>query len=489
MNITGRVFLAIIVFTCLFHHRSVSQKVITLDRALDIAETNSPQMQQSRINLERSKEALHAQNAALKTKFSLSLIPVDYQKRRQFNDFYSTWNTNESLETSGQFIVSQPIKWTDGNLRLINNMSWLKSNSEFQGNEDLKSFYNNLYLNFNQPVFTYNRTKMQLQRLELDYENTQLNYNIARLNLEKNVTNYFYNVFSEQKRLDIAKEELNNQEESYKIIKNKVEAGLSAQEELYQAELNLASSQASLQNQQVALENAKDQFKQLLGMDIFEEIVVLADVSHDTVDINLRQAIDHALDNRMELRQRNIEIENSLFDLVQQEATNEFKGNVSLSLGVFGDNEEFPKIYDEPTTNPQVSVSLDIPIWDWGERESRIKVGQAGVKSSELSLENQRTDIVISIRQIYRSILNYQKQIEIEEKNVKNAQLTYEINLERYKNGDLTSMDLERFQNQLSQKKIAYTQALINYKLEVLNLKIQSLWDFENNEPILKTNE
>ena len=68
---------------------------------------------------------------------------------------------------------------------------------------------------------------------------------------------------------------------------------------------------------------------------------------------------------------------------------------------------------------------------------------------------------------------------------MRNAELTYDINLERYRNGDLTSIDLERFQNQLSEKKMNKANALINYKLELLNLKIQSLWDFENNRSFI----
>ncbi len=45
-------------------------------------------------------------------------------------------------------------------------------------------------------------------------------------------------------------------------------------------------------------------------------------------------------------------------------------------------------------------------------------------------------------------------------------------------------MDLNIFQNQLSEKQLAYTNALISYKLELLNLKIQTLYDFEKKEPV-----
>jgi outer membrane protein TolC len=96
-------------------------------------------------------------------------------------------------------------------------------------------------------------------------------------------------------------------------------------------------------------------------------------------------------------------------------------------------------------------------------------------------MQVQRTEVELGIRQTFRNLQNLSMQIEIARQNEKNAQLTYEINLERYKNGDLTGMDLSLFQNQLSEKKMNMANSLINYKLELLNMKIQSLWDFENN--------
>jgi len=43
------------------------QQALTLEQALSIAESNSPAMKKTRLNLIRSQENLHAQNAALKS--------------------------------------------------------------------------------------------------------------------------------------------------------------------------------------------------------------------------------------------------------------------------------------------------------------------------------------------------------------------------------------------------------------------------------------
>jgi len=477
--------LTFFILLCLLPGGSLlSQQLLTLDKSMEIARQNSPDIQSSLFSLERSQESLNAQKAALKSQFALSLTPVDYSRSHTFDDFSSTWYTNESIGASGTFTVSQPILPTDGTISLVNRFGWEKNNNDFSGKED-KAFVNNLYLNITQPLFTYNRLKLQLKELELDLENSNLSYAMQKLNLEKQVTQFFYNVYMAQMSLSISEEELKNTEKSFEITKNKVDAGLAAKEELYQAELNFATAKSEVQNQRVTLENYKDQFKQYIGMNITEEIGVLADVQAEPVIVDLNKAIDYGLKSRMEIRQREISIENSQFSLIETKGLNEFKGDMKLSIGIIGEDEKLNNMYDNPTSNPAVSVAFNVPLFDWGEKKSRIKAQEAVIKQQELNFDQQKVQIIVDIRQVYRSLQNLQNQIEIARQNEKNAQLTYEINLERYANGDLTGMDLNLYQTQLSEKKMAYAQSLIDYKIELLNLKIQTLYDFEANVGIV----
>jgi outer membrane protein TolC len=320
--------------------------------------------------------------------------------------------------------------------------------------------------------------------LQLALENSKLSYAIQLLSLEKGVTQAFYMVYQQQKSLEIANQAYQNMQKSYEVSKNKVDAGISAREEMFQAELNLATTRSDYENKQVSLENAKDDFKLLIGMSLFDDLIVLPNIAVDTLPIDISFAIDHGLANRMELRQRKINIELSEFDLVQTKALNEFKGSLGLSVGLFGDNEKFGNVYASPTDNETVSLSLIIPLWDWGEKKSRIKATEATIETNKITLEEEQNDIILGIRKVYRNLINLQNQIEIARQNVTNAQLTYDLNLEKYKNGDLTGMDLNIYQNQLSEKKLTFTNSLISYKLELLNLKIQTLYDFEKRQPV-----
>jgi outer membrane protein len=480
---TGRI--GLVVLLLLANLLSLSaQKGLTLEEALNVAQTNSPSMKRTRLSLVRSQENLNAQNAALKSNFSLSVNPFEYSHNRSFNDLVSKWNTTNTTESYGLFTVTQPIVFTDAKISLINKFGYKDSYSEYS-NSTSKGFNNNLSLNLSQPLFTYNRTKMQLKELQLALENAQLNYAIQLLSLEKSVATSFYSVYQSQQSMEIAKQAYENMQKSYEVSKNKVDAGLSAREEIFQAELNLASSKSDFENSTVTLENTKDEFKIMIGMSLYDDFVVLPNIKVDTVQVDIAFAIDKGLQYRMELRQQQINIETSEFDLIQTKALNEFKGNLDLSVGLFGDNENLANIYKNATDNEGVSLSLTIPLWDWGEKKSRIKASEATIASSKISLEEEQNNIILDIRKTYRSLLNLQNQIGIARQNVTNAQLTYDLNLEKYKNGDLTGMDLNIYQNQLSQKQLSFTNSLISYKLELLNLKIQTLYDFETKQPVV----
>ena len=204
--LAGITKILLITIILLFNQESLSgQKGLTLEEAMTIAENNSPSMKRTKLSLVRSEENLNAQKASLKSNFSLSISPIGYNQTREFNDLISQWNSRRTTESYGLFTVSQPILLTDARVSLTNRFGYKDSYSEYT-NTTTKGFSNNLSLNFDQPLFTYNRTKLQLEELELALENAQLNYAIQLLSLERSVTQAFYYVYQQQQSLDISKQ-------------------------------------------------------------------------------------------------------------------------------------------------------------------------------------------------------------------------------------------------------------------------------------------
>ena len=366
-----------------------AQEVLTLEKALNTAFEHSPSLIQSKLSLEQRQLNLKAQDASLKSQFSLDVTPFRYTRNNQYDNFNSKWYANETKMSSASFGITQPIKWTDGTISLYNDFSWQDASNRTSGGNNT-SFNHNLSLRISQPLFTYNRTKMQLKELEYALENAKISYALQQLSIEKNVTSQFYDVYQKQKDLNISRDEYNNQKQNYDIIKNKVEAGLLAKEELYQAEVNLANSESTVYSKEISFENAKDNFKLLLGMSLDEDIAILFDNNIPTVDVNINDAVKYALDQRMEIRQKQITLEQDVFSIIRTKAESEFKGDLSVRVGMDALAGKVKNMYDKPTDNEEVGVTLTIPIFDWGAKKAKVKSSQLAMESDEISLEEQK---------------------------------------------------------------------------------------------------
>lgn len=486
MRYKGFLFVLLITVLCVNEVEAQKERHLTINDALQIASISSPRLRISYLNLQKYEQNVIAQKASMKSQFSFNFNPVNYSKDRRFDNRLSQWYTNESFSTSGVFKMEQPLSFSDGTISLINNFSWLNNQSDVGSmSNSNQSFKNNLYLELNQPLFTYNRRKMKSKGIKNDYENALISYALQKLNTEKNISTQFYSVYMAQQNLEISKNEFENAQKSYEIIRDKVESDLSAKEELFQAEINRSSAESELEQKRVSLQNILDVFKKTLGLSLDEKIVVDEVIDIKKVSIDLEKAIDNGLHTRLELRQREITTQDLKFQLVRTKALNEFKGSLSLSVGMTGNDENFDRLYHTPTTSPAVALTYSIPIFDWGENKARVKAQLKSMEVNEINAKEEIIDVELDIRKTYRNLMNLERQIDIAKKNVENSKHTYDLNLIKYREGDLSGMDINQFQNQLSNKRIQYSSTLINYHLELLNLKILSLFDFEKNKQVV----
>ncbi|MCY3737620.1 MAG: TolC family protein [Gemmatimonadaceae bacterium] len=460
-------------------------EVLQLEDALRIAGDRSPTLAEARRSLEISRRELEAQRAALRSRFGLTVTPFEHSRDRTFNPLVSAYNTQEQSHAGARFSIRQSIEPTDGTLSLVQAFDWRDASSSFAGAGSRRTYSNALFLRYSQPLFTHNRTRLELRRLELGLENSHLQFVMQELQIESQVTRRFLDLYYQQRNLAIAVEELSNAGESLEIVRAKVEAGITAREELLQAGLTRANSRAAVENARLQSEEGLDEFRILLGLPLEMELRVEADVRKRLVEVDAKLAERHGLANRVEIRQRQIEVQNALDDLTRAGEQNEFKGSLDLSYGLTGTDPALAGLYDSPTRNQEVGIRFEVPIFDWGEREHRLAAARERVEARRLSAAEEERRILKEIRQACRALGNQAAQIEIAEKSVESARQTYRLNLERYRNGDLPSKDIAFYQNQLSREQLSEVRALIDYQLALLDLKVRALWDFAAGEPVI----
>jgi outer membrane protein TolC len=118
-----------------------------------------------------------------------------------------------------------------------------------------------------------------------------------------------------------------------------------------------------------------------------------------------------------------------------------------------------------------LTVSLNLPVWDWGSRSSKVR--QAILKREQATVElsaAQRT-LVRNLQGFYQEAQTAREQVDSLRRSVDLAAESLRLNGLRYQAGEATILELVDAQTTLIQARNAYDDGLVRYRLAISNLQ------------------
>ena len=463
---------------------------LTLEKSIEIAKEKSYDILMLKEDLKMAEYNLQAATRRLKTHIDLSLtIPQYIETVRQWEDstgvsFYPV----QQLGVSGGLTINQPLL-TDGNIFIETGASVLDDYRT-----DLRTNNLNTRIGFRQPLdafYGYNNIKSTLKRAELAYEQSSKSLKREELSLVYDVSSSFYNLLSLQKRTDIASLDLERQTEAYDISKNKYEAGLIREVDALQMEVDLAEAQNSYDIAVLNQVSAINSFKEILGISLQDSVVLDTELVYTIVVVDPDFAVKKALENRLEIREREIQIELQKLNVKQQKAEGMIKSSINAHyerIGVGRQNrrlgywDSFNPVYNDLLDRPAsfgVGFTISIPILDWGENRSRVKASQSRLKQNILQKESEERRIETEVRNLVTSLNTDMKRLQLLEKNVAVAEKSFEITRQRFSDGDIDSQALALERNRLNNAYTNHLNAYIKYQLSLADLLRKTFHDFQ----------
>jgi outer membrane protein TolC len=482
-----------------------SKRILTYDEAIRIALGKSYTVKSYLENKIAMEQYFNYYKAQFKPRLDFSVFTPSWNEnviQVQRADGLPVYNSFGSMQFGGnlQFTYILP---TGGNFALTSlmyrdNLATTLAQQDFI---ELKTnqAYTSLSLSFNQPIFTTNTLRQNLDEAKYRYEKSENYFTRAQMDIIYDVTHAFFSLYRATREVEIAQEKLKNSEESLRISKLKSETGRIPQGDVLIAEVEMAQNQANLLESQGRLEKEEDNLKQLIGLGLEEDIQIITDLQYETFSIDLMKAIQEALNNRLELDEAGLDIELQEIQLDRAKRIREFKGNISAYYDITGVStlgtgstldlfqSSFDNFVDRPP-NRGITLTLSYPLFDWGRGSARVQQERANLRSRKLDLDNLRITITRQVRDVVRSVKEAHKRLEIHETNQEVAQQSYAISRMRFENGDITSQELAMEQERLATSQLNYLNAFITYQLAVADLKRKTLWDFQNNRSYLKDN-
>lgn len=475
-----------------------AQKVYNLDleSSIALAREKSKTMLKLKESLSGVGYDLKAATSRFKTHVDLDLVTPRYSKTvRQIEDSLGVhlYQVRQNV-MNGYLTINQPL-WTDGTLYIrsgvenIEDYYYGKRTSQLSSvigfSQPIEAFfgYNNIALGYKQAKLNYDRSFKQLKRAELD--------------LVYNISGAFFTLLSYHERLNIAKLTLQRQKEAYEIAQSKYKAGLIREVEALQMEVDLGDALNSHDIANVNFLSQTNVFKEELGIDLKDSVIIKTDLDYKTVDVNAEKAVRMALDNRLELKEDEINIELNNMEIKRRKAEGRINGDILVNYEFRGVNQDPSSIplktsldntwndFQRRPNNMGVGLTINIPIIDWGENRARVRSAEAKLNENLIQLSGDKITIERDVRTTVNRLQSNLRRLQLLEKTVVIAEKSFEISRQRYSNGDIDSQAMALERERLNTAYITRLDAFINYKLFLADIMRKTFYDFEKNVSLL----
>jgi outer membrane protein TolC len=254
--------------------------LLDLAKSIELAQSKSYEMRRLKQSLQIAEYNLKSATSRFKTHVDLNVTAPSYTETiRQYEDstgisFYPV----QQMNYKGNVEINQPLP-TDGRIYVTSTVS------DFDDyNTEKRSMSLNTRLGLTQPIdalYGYNSIKASYKQAELAYERSQKELKRAELDLIYEVSSAFYNLLSVQKGEEIARLNLERQQEACDIAKNKFESGLIREVDALQMEVDLAEAINNYDMSLIDRNETMNRFKEVLGIEFGDSVVLNTNLTYN----------------------------------------------------------------------------------------------------------------------------------------------------------------------------------------------------------------
>ena len=489
----------LVIVSCLFFTLSFAQqkdagkKVVvkmTLPEVIDMAHSQSLAKFKAKNMYLVRYWAFRSYKASRLPSLNLNATPVSYDQTVSMHfdtktGDYKPYSTDQ-LSSYLSLYVKQNIALTGAELRLESRANGSKSKN--LDGEIRESFYSvPLEISIKQPLDGYNEFRWQSKIAPLQFEKAKKQFLVELENMAMTSTSLFFNLASREINLKIAETNYSNADTLVRIGKGRFEIGTVTQDELLDLELSLLNSNMSVTNAKIGLHLARARINSFLGLDknVVIQCIIPDQIPAFEVDVDkaMRYMQENnpqmlGFDERMLLADKNVS---------ETRATSGMKAFVNANLGINNRTDEFRDLYNPPFGDEKgISVGINMPILDWGERRGKIQMSKASRDETEAQVKQDRIDLE---QNVIIQILEFNvqdEQVKIAAKADTIAQLGYNVTKQRFMIDKVDVIKLNLARNSLDGARREYINALETYWSGYYNIRKITLFDFDNQQSLIK---
>lgn len=392
------------------------------------------------------------------------------------SDFSSNISGNlslsQNLPTGGTISVQTGLTRTD------------RFSNSFNNHLSTEYLSTPLSVRLSQSIFGVNEMKWDRKIEPLKYKEAQRTYIENMEAIAQRAIQYFFNMAIAQQNLAISEFNHDNNDTLYNIASGRYQLGTIGENDLLQSELAFQNALKTMNENRLTLENAENRLRSFLGFNERVSVEIVIPQNTPEVVLDLEQVLQLAFENNPDMIGYERQIIEAEKNVAQQKANRGFSANLNVAFGLNQQAASLVDAYADPRSMQTASISLNIPILDWGRGKGLVKMAQSNEELVRRQVEQSRLDFEQDLLLNVKQFNMQEQQFNIAAKADTIAQKRYEVAKQRYLIDKITVTDMNNAQLDRDEARIGFVQALYNYWSYYYEIRGLTQYDFIENKPL-----
>lgn len=479
-----KIFKLIIISILAFNQHVHSQQILTLENAISLAHSSSPQVQVAQLSFMAQYWSFRSYKAQLLPSLSFNGTIANYNRSlvqvQDFNTGIIRYVVNNMMSNSLGLSFSQNLPFTGGTLSFNTNLYRLD-----QFTNDERTYNSNpITINYTQPLRAYNELKWKKRTAPKEYEQAKRKFLETTEDITLTTISLFFTVLNAQIEYEESVKKAVDNNQLFLIAQQRFTNGSITQSDLMQLELTMLNSNLAINETRISFDVAIYDLCAYLG--IAETNFIRLDLPKNVpiINVDYNHVLNLALTNSSFSLEQQIRILNAEKNVAKAKSLKGLQATFSANLGLSKTAEKFGFAYKDLKDQEIISLTLSMPIFDWGMNKGNLKMAQAqeNLIKTEVQLEELKFCQDIRIKVIRFN--NQARQCELALKAMKIADERYKISYKRFENGSITVTDLNTAQNEQKKSLEQYINNLHTFWHSYYELQKLTLYDFITNQKL-----
>jgi outer membrane protein TolC len=398
---------------------------------------------------------------------------------------------NDYLGLDGAVNITQKLWPTGGTLSVESSLDYLHQSGSSGSQNQFMSLP--VAVTLSQPLFGVNHQKWDRRIEPLRYREAQARFLTETEQVAMQAISLYFGLLLAGEQVNIARQNLQTAEKLYEVAQAKRRMGTISENDVLQLRLDVLTARSALTNSESTRQARQFALRSFLDVEadidpIMPEDLPLPSLNREGQGVGLlyEEVLAHALQNNAmatTMRRRQMEADYA----VASARANRQSVNLYAQLGYTGTGENMSNAYRNLLSNEVIQVGITVPLLDWGKRKGQRKMAESNRDIIQGQLRQQSQEFRQNIFILTEQFNNQAEQLRIAIEADTIARRRYHTNVETFKIGSISTLELSNAQTAKDQARQNRIQQLFNYWYYYYQLRSIALWDFERGCELIET--